>query len=450
MVKALFVPLMVVCLAAVTWAQDGASGETTDFRSKLWLSGQLNVVTQFHPAFRALYSGPSSFQPEAQAAATWVATIYTGYAFSNNTEFFLDVESARGSGVSGALGLGGLGDLDAVTDKTASAAPYIARAQVRHIIPLSNQMVAAFPNPLGLAASVPSRRIEVRLGKMSLTDFFDLNAVGSDSHLQFLNYAIDNNATYDIAANSRGYTYGVLVEIYQPTWAARFAEAFEPKDNSGLRTDWNLSRSRSENVEFEIHPSVRNKQPFTLRALGFLNHAEMGRYPEAVNAYLTGEDKSPDLSGHIAKRRSYGLGLNGETTVGDRLRLFGRFGWNQGTNEIFQFAEADRTIATGGDFDGQAWRRKQDRLGVALAVNGLASAHRTYLELGGRSFLLGDQGLSYGREKILEVYYNVPVKHGVFAALDVQRVWNPGYNQNRGPIIIFGVRLHLEGDLHFN
>ncbi len=39
-----------------------------------------------------------------------------------------------------------------------------------------------------------------------MVDFFDNNSVGSDSHLQFTNWAIDNNGAYDYAANTRGYT----------------------------------------------------------------------------------------------------------------------------------------------------------------------------------------------------------------------------------------------------
>lgn len=406
---------------------------------RLWLSGQINFVTQFHPSFPALYSGPDSFRQNAEAATTWVGTIYTAYALTKNTEVFFDLESAHGAGVSGALGLGGLGDLDAVTDRSASAAPYIARAQLRHIIPLGGETVETIGSPLGLATALRSKRIEIRIGKMSLTDFFDLNSVGSDSHLQFLNYAIDNNAAYDIAADARGYAYGALVELYQPKWAGRFA------------TVWNRLRSRSENFEVEIHPELIPKRASVFRALAFVNHGSMGNYPDAVSAYLSGRDPRPNLSAHIERgQTSYGFGLNGEQGVNDYLRLFGRFGWNQGSGEAFQFAEADHTVAIGADFDGKKWRRPGHRVGVAMAVNGLAAVHRQYLELGGVSYLLGDNGLQYGHEQVFETYYNLRLTHGVYAAFDVQRIWNPGYNRNRGPVLIFGIRLHLEGDLHFN
>lgn len=45
---------------------------------------------------------------------------------------------------------------------------------------------------------------------------------------------------------------------------------------------------------------------------------------------------------------------------------------------------------------------------------------------------------------IVESYYNAQVAPGVLAAADVQRIQNPGYNRERGPVWVFGLRLHLE------
>jgi high affinity Mn2+ porin len=89
-------------------------------------------------------------------------------------------------------------------------------------------------------------------------------------------------------------------------------------------------------------------------------------------------------------------------------------------------------------------------VGLAFAANGLAFIHRRYLELGGQSYLLGDDGLSYGHEKLIEGYYNLPLGHGLYAALDIQQIWNPGYNQNRGPVTIVGLRFHAEGDVQLH
>jgi hypothetical protein len=203
-------------------------------------------------------------------------------------------------------------------------------------------------------------------------------------------------------------------------------------------------------LELELHPSIHDKQPFTVRALAFVNHADMGSYPAAVSAFLSGQDSHPELSLHLSRGANYGFGLNGETAIGDNLRLFSRFGWNEGAKEVFQFAEADRTFAIGGDLSGKAWNKPTHRIGMAFAVNALVPSHREYLALGGQSYLLGDGGLDYGHERVLEAYYNIPLRHGFYAAFDVQQIWNPGYNQVRGPVTIFGLRLHADAEIHFN
>lgn len=435
-----------VCLA-----QESTSHEQSDsLNDRIWLSGQVNVVTQIQPPFHSPYSGPNSLRPGFETGLSWVATIYTGFALNKSTEVFFDLESARGPGVSGALGLGAISDLDAVTSPSATVAPYVARALVRRIMALGSENTDATRSPLGLNSSVPIKRLEIIAGKMSLTDYFDLNSVGSDSHLQFLNDAIDNNAAYKFAANARGYTYAALVELHQPLLTARFALAFEPRDISGVHTDWNLSRSRSENGEIEFHPTLIGKRSTVLRGLFFVNHAIMASYAEAINGYLEGADPRPDLALYEKPgQENYGFGFNGEQEVTERFRVYGRYGWNEGTKEEAQFAEADRTVTFGGDLDGKIWHREGHHAGVAVAINTLTAEHARYLELGGTTYLLGDGALNYGHETTLEGYYNVPLHfHGVYGAFDVQRIWNPGYNRDRGPVVLFGLRLHLESEVH--
>jgi high affinity Mn2+ porin len=83
---------------------------------------------------------------------------------------------------------------------------------------------------------------------------------------------------------------------------------------------------------------------------------------------------------------------------------------------------------------------------VAFVGNGLSHNHREYLALGGLGLVLGDGRLNYGPEKIMETYYNfpIPIHSGLFAAIDVQYIDNPGYNRARGPVAVLGARLHVE------
>ena len=79
-----------------------------------------------------------------------------------------------------------------------------------------------------------------------------------------------------------------------------------------------------------------------------------------------------------------------------------------------------------------------------MAIDGVSRDHRRYLQLGGKGFLLGDGTLSYGLEEIVESYYTARLTRGVFASFDVQHITNPGYNRDRGPVVVPSVRLHIE------
>jgi carbohydrate-selective porin OprB len=176
-----------------------------------------------------------------------------------------------------------------------------------------------------------------------------------------------------------------------------------------------------------------------------MNHANMGSYREAINNFLAGKTSQPDI---ISTRRQgrvkYGFGLNFEQDLAEQFGIFGRLGWNDGRNESFEYTEVDRTLEFGFYFKGKLWRRSNDRVGAVVAVNALTNGHARYLALGGLGFLLGDGALAYGPEEIVEAYYTVHMWRGLFASVDLQHINNPGYNQARGPVIVPGLRLHVD------
>ena len=211
--------LLVIGRATVVPAQtapDTPPAETTMFShptdSRWWLSGQVNLISQTHGRFTSPYQGDNSLRPDPEQALSRLWTIYTGVKLPGHTELLFDIESAGGRGLSDALGLAGFTNLDVVRNPTLGSAPYIARAMVHVTLPLGHEVVDTTPTAFSLAAHVPGRRIEIRAGKLGMADFFDVNAVGSDSHLQFTNWTIDNNGAYDYAADTRGYTYAAIVE----------------------------------------------------------------------------------------------------------------------------------------------------------------------------------------------------------------------------------------------
>jgi hypothetical protein len=188
---------------------------------------------------------------------------------------------------------------------------------------------------------------------MSTVDFFDLNSPGSDSHLQFMNWAMVNNGAFDYAADTRGYTCGLVLEYYAKSWAARFGEMLMPTVANGVILDWNIARARGENFEGEYHTALLPKRATIMRALGFVNHADMGSYREAIDGFLSGRDPAPDVTLYRKQGRvKYGFGLNAEQELTPALRAFGRLGWNEGANESYAYTEIDRTAQIGADLRG--------------------------------------------------------------------------------------------------
>ena len=419
--------------------------------SRFWLSIQGNFIRQQQPSFSAAYSGPNSLSAGSEHATSRVETLYTGFQISRQLEFIFDVESAGGAGLSNALGIAGFTNVDVVRNPALGEKPYVSRVMLHYTIPLSKEMTEATRNPLALSSTVPVRRLELRLGKMSTADFFDLNSAGSDSHLQFMNWAAVNNGAYDYAADTRGYTYGFVAEFYAKTWAARFGEMLMPTVANGIALDWDLARARAENFEVEYHTALLPKRASVIRALSFVNHADMGSYREAIDGYLDGQTPIPDITAYRKQGRvKYGFGLNVEQEVTRDLRAFGRLGWNDGANESFAYTEIDRTAEIGADFRGRLWHRGQDKVGAVFIANALSGDHRQYLALGGEGFILGDGGLNYGLEKIFETYYTAHLWRGISVAGDYQHIQNPGYNQDRGPASVVSFRIHFEDAVPFD
>ena len=414
--------------------------------TRWYVAGQINVIFQAHPAFHSPYFGANSLKPWGQSATSRVATLYTGFQLTHLTDFLFDMESASGRGLSDALGLAGFTNLDVVRNPQLGGAPYLARVMLHQIIPLSREKVESERTPFSLATEIPARRLELRAGKFGMADFFDVNSVGGDSHTQFLNWTIDNNGAYDYAADTRGYTWGVIADFEDRRWGVRFAEAAMPTVANGIKFQTDLSRAHAENVEFEFRGHLRPERATVVRLLGFVNHGNMGVYSEAIHNFLDGQTPSrPDITAHpLQVTMKYGVGLNAEQQLTAHLRAYGRLGWNDGHTESYVYTEVDRHGEAGLQLLGDLWKRKLDKVGAAFALNGLSRDHREYLALGGQGFLLGDGKLNYGRETILESYYTLHLWRGVFTSFDLQYVANPGYNRDRGPVVVPGLRLHID------
>jgi high affinity Mn2+ porin len=413
--------------------------------TRFWLSGQANFIFQTHPGFHALYSGQNSLSPHYEKALSRVLTLYTGARVNNSTEFIVDVEEAGGTALSTGLGLAGNPDLDIVRNPLLSKAPYVARGMVHKVFALSHDKVENERTPLLLFNELPRRRLEMRFGKFSLPDFFDQNSVGSDTHFQFTNWSVDNNGAWDYAADTRGYTVGAVADFEDRNWGFRFAEALMPKVANGIDLVWRPWQVHAENFEYELRHGLIPKKSGAVRLLAYTNYANMGIYRDAVIQFEEGLMPAPDITRHPWHiTRKYGFGVNFEQTLTPNLAAFARWGWDNGKTESFAYTEIDLTVAEGVRVNGVKWHRQQDRAGIAFVSNGIKKDHQNYLAAGGYGFLLGDGRLNYGRENILESFYTAHLWRGIYLAAGLHYIVNPGYNRDRGPVVVPSFRAHVE------
>jgi high affinity Mn2+ porin len=290
-------------------------------------------------------------------------------------------------------------------------------------------------------------RYTITAGRFTLTDFFDDNKYSHDPRTQFMGWAVMYNGAWDYPADVRGYTWGWVHEFHARNWSVRYASAAMPRVANGLRFDRRLFRNRGDVFEGEYRYSI-SKHAGTIRALHYLNHANAGNYAEAIRqAALTGG--TPDVT---STRRNgtlkYGFGLNMEQELTKNIGVFARLGWNDGKTESFAFTAIDRLATAGISITGERWRRPFDTVATELTVSGISGVHALYLAGGGYDFLIGDGRLQYGPEYISETYYSARLFPGFFASFDLQHVANPAYNQQRGPVWIPSIRLHLELGKH--
>lgn len=177
---------------------------------------------------------------------------------------------------------------------------------------------------------------------------------------------------------------------------------------------------------------------FTGKILLSENHARMGNYAEALARAGAGV---PDITlTRVPGRTKKGLALNFEQQLAEGWSVFFRSGWSDGRQESFAFAEVDMATSIGFAAPGFG---KDDAWGIALAQDRLSASHAAYLAAGGLGFVLGDGRLSYGPERIVEAYYRWQPRPWLALPPDVQRIQNPGYNRDRGPATVAGLRLRL-------
>lgn len=410
---------------------------------------QLTAIKQGHPSFNAAYSGNNSLSSSAEKGAlSLTTTLFLGRQLWKGAALFFNPEIAGGNGISSTKGVAGFPNGETFRIGDPSPALYVARIYFQQIIALPNsgyEKAESGANQLG--GYIPVSRITVSAGKFCIADFFDGNSYSHDPRTQFMNWALMSNGAWDYPANTRGYTSGIIVELVKPGWALRLAGAVVPKMANGPKMDWKIGKAHSQTMELE--KNWKGDHPGAVRLLAFRNVSQAPTYGVTLGEIKTGDSTSVDVyTGNKEWKRyggvKYGLGINAEQELSKTMGLFFRASLNDGKTATWAYTEIDKSISAGLNIKGTGWHRPDDELGIAGLLNGLSKDHRAFLSAGLYGFIIGDGKLNYGPESIAEVYYQAKLTSFLFASVDYQFIKNPGYNKDRGPAHVFGMRVHVE------
>ena len=400
---------------------------------------QATLVMQGRGGMHSPYEGPHSFSAHSENATSITSTLFLGRRLWEGAALYFDPEVSGGRGLSSVLGLAGAPNGETTRVGSPEPKAYVARLYFEQSIALGAEAEIISPEQNQLAGVQPKDRITIHLGKMAAGDDIDDNAYSHDARTQFLNWTLMSNGAWDYPADTRGYTYGGTIQLLMDNWALRYGLWAMPEEANGATFDTFFPGAHGQALEFEYDYSLLDK-PGKTRVMAFYNNAHMGHYRETIDTPAFGMD--------ITQSRTYsakfGFTLNMEQKITDDCGVFMRAGWNDGRTESFAFTEVDRTLQVGVSLQGTAWRRPEDTVAAALVVNGISGDHSAYLADGGLGFLLGDGALTVGPETIVEFYYSAKLFKSLFVSFDYQFIDNPGYNRDRGPISIFGLRVHVE------
>ncbi len=215
-----------------------------------------------------------------------------------------------------------------------------------------------------------------------------------------------SSAAYDFPADLPGFTRGAVAGT-QPQGLGACARGVFQVPNAP-NSDVLQFNTGGALVEFEGRYTIYGK-PGKARIGAFANRGQMANYRDAIAAAAA--DPTIDINDIVPTLRrtnpKNGFYLNLEQTVTRDAGVFARASWNDGRNEILSFTDIDRSVSGGASIKGSSWGRPNDTLGIGGAVNGLSSAHRTFLGVGGLGLLIGDGRINYGTERIIETFYAI-------------------------------------------
>src|ERR1700693_1943320 len=218
------------------------------------VGAQYTYILQNQSSLLSPYAGRLSLDPRGDTQPTNTVGLYLGWAPLNWLQGYVDIERFTGSGVSNATGLAGLTNGDVVREGAAGLKKefYFARDFLRFMLPLGDAVTALERGKDQVGGGEAASRLELKVGRMAANDDFDNNRYAGDPRGEFLNWSLWANTAWDYAANTRGYSDGIVVGFVGPAWSLQYGIYKMPVFANGQKLVSSLTRANGQNLQLTV------------------------------------------------------------------------------------------------------------------------------------------------------------------------------------------------------
>lgn len=272
--------------------------------SKAWsLHYQFTTIVQGHTGFRgAGYVGRNSLSDLPDTTLSVTTTLFVGRRLWKGAAAYVNPEIAGGRGVGRrdpqdpyneesyipAVGIAGFPNGETFRIGSPKPALYVARFYLEQVFALPGAQAEDIASEANhVKQRRPDSRVVITAGKFSIADIFDNNRFSHDPRTQFLNWSLMSHGAWDYPANTRGYTWAMVVEYVRPAYELRIGYSLMPTTANGNVLDWNIGQAGGLTVELERRYRLL-RQPGTVRFLAFRNVTKAPAYADATQRLLMG------------------------------------------------------------------------------------------------------------------------------------------------------------------
>ena len=282
-------------------------------------------------------------------------------------------------------------------------------------------------------------------------------------------------SSWDFPSDARGYSWGGTAELYWDDWGVRIGRITPPLAPNQLPTDFRINQYFGDQVELS-HDHKLLGQAGAVRLLGYRNQVDTGSFQDAINKYNAdpatynanncpglhsgitwgpGVDLkyfnygsqnagAPDMCWVRKPNVKMGIGVDLEQHITDDIGVFFR-----ACTPTVRPRSTPTTPPTGLSPSapsprGQPWHRPFDIAGAGFAMSWISDVHAQYLAMGGVDGFVGDGNLARRARGWWRSSTATTCSRRSGSRPTTSSSGTPGTTLIRGPVSIFGGRIHAE------